>query len=87
MQDNKEILKNILARKIKDLREAENKSISLISDEINLSKSVWSNLEKGIKDPQFTTIWRIAESLNIPLSKIILDIEKEIKDKISFIDS
>lgn len=86
MQNNKLILKNKLAEKIKTLREKSGKSITLLSNEVDLSKSIWSDLEKGKKDPQFSTLWRIAESLGAPLSCIILEIEKEIKDKVSFID-
>ncbi|MDD3593985.1 MAG: helix-turn-helix transcriptional regulator [Candidatus Gastranaerophilales bacterium] len=86
MQENKQILKNTLAKQIKILRKKSKKSISLLSDEVNLSKSIWSDLEKGVKDPQFSTLWRISESLNIPLSKIIAAIEKELKNSISFIE-
>ena len=35
-------------------------SISQLSNEIGLSKSIWSELEKGRKDIQLTTFWRIA---------------------------
>jgi transcriptional regulator with XRE-family HTH domain len=48
------------------------------SDEIGLTKSVWSNVEAGNRDPQLSTIWRIAEALNIPLSQIILELEQEL---------
>ena len=87
MQDKKEILKSILSKKIKKYREISNKSISLICNEIDLSKSIWSDLEKGIKDPQFSTLWRIAEGLNIPLSDIVIEIEQELKGKINFIEN
>ena len=45
---------------------------------IGLTKSVWSKVEEGERDPQLSTIWRMAESLNIPLSEIIKEIEKEL---------
>lgn len=86
MQDNREILKAALADKIKTYRLATGKSITLISNEVNLSKSIWSDLEKGIKDPQFSTLWRIAESLNIPLSLLIKELENDLKNKINFIE-
>ena len=77
MQDKKEALKKILSEKIKKYRKSSNKSISLICDEIDLSKSIWSDLE----------LWRIAEGLNIPLSEIIVEIEHELKGKINFIEN
>ncbi|MBO5385942.1 helix-turn-helix transcriptional regulator [bacterium] len=52
--------------------------MSKTSDEIGLTKSIWSNVEAGNRDPQLTTIWRMAEALNIPLSKIIIELEKEL---------
>ena len=73
-----------MSEKIKKYRKSSNKSISLICDEIDLSKSIWSDLEK---DPQFSTLWRIAEGLNIPLSEIIIEIEHELKGKINFIEN
>ena len=45
------------------------------SDEIGLTKSIWSNVEAGRRDPQLTTIWRMAEALNVPLSQIITELE------------
>ena len=87
MQDQKKKLQIILADIIKEYRLKQHKSISLIANEINLSKSIWSDLEKGIKDPQISTLWRIAEALNVSLSQIIKKIEIKAKDNINFIES
>ena len=58
----------------------------MISNEINLSKSIWSQVEKGVKDIQISTLWRICEALEIPLSTLILEIEKRTKGKINFLE-
>lgn len=87
MQDQKKKLQIILADIIKEYRLKQHKSISLIANEINLSKSIWSDLEKGIKDPQVSTLWRIAEALNVSLSQIIKKLEIKAKDNINFIES
>ena len=86
MQGNKEKLQKILASIIKKHRKASKKSISLISNEIMLAKSLWSDVEKGKKDPQFSTLWRIAEALEIKLSDLIKEIENKAQDSINFID-
>lgn len=86
MPSNKQILQNVLAKRIKDLRVKQGKSISLISNEVGLAKSLWSDTEKGIKDPQFSTMWRIAEALDIPLSQLIKDVELAVQNKVSFIE-
>ena len=78
MQEKKLIFAKILARIILKYRGKTGKSISKISNEIDLTKSVWSEIEAGNRDPQLSTIWRIAEGLDIPASQILLDMEKEI---------
>lgn len=73
MQDRKYELQKALAIVVKKYRSK--KSISLISNEIDLSKSIWSNLEKGEKDIQLSTFWRIAEALEVRPSILVNDIE------------
>jgi transcriptional regulator with XRE-family HTH domain len=78
MQDKKLKFQNSLAKIIKKHRQDLKLSMTKTSDEIGLTKSVWSNVEAGNRDPQLSTIWRIAEALNIPLSQIILELEQEL---------
>ena len=87
MQESTDLLKQTLAEVIKEYRLEQNRSISLLSREVNLSKSIWSDLEKGIKDPQLSTLWKVAESLNVPLSQIIKVMEENLKNKLSFIEN
>lgn len=75
MQDKKLKFQNALAKIIKKYRENLRLSMTKTSDEIGLTKSIWSNVEAGRRDPQLTTIWRMAEALNIPLSQIIAELE------------
>ncbi|MFA6990268.1 MAG: helix-turn-helix transcriptional regulator [Candidatus Gastranaerophilaceae bacterium] len=90
MQDEfkkeREYISQLLGSLVKKLRKEKGKSINLISNEAELSKSIWANLEKGHKDPQFTTLWRIAEALDMPLSEIILVLESEIPEGWGFLD-
>ena len=67
-----------LAEIVRDLRLKKNKSISLSSDEIGITKSIWADLEKGKKDPQLSTIWRIAEGLEISPNKLFKLIEEKL---------
>ncbi len=78
MQDKKLKFQNSLAKIIKKHRQSLQLSMTKTSDEIGLTKSIWSNVEAGNRDPQLSTIWRMAEALNIPLSKIILELENEL---------
>lgn len=74
--NNKKLMQRALSSIIKKYRIERNKSISLISDEIGMTKSMWADLEKSIKDPQLSTLWRISEALDIPMSTIIIELEK-----------
>ena len=62
MQELKKELQKAIANVVKNQRK---KSITKSADEIGMGKSLWADLENGIKDPQFSTLWRIAEGLDI----------------------
>ncbi len=62
MQELKKELQKAIANVVKNQRK---KSITKSADEIGMGKSLWADLENGIKDPQFSTLWRIAEGLEI----------------------
>lgn len=83
---NKKILQKAISEIIKKHRLEKQKSISLISDEIGMTKSMWADLEKSIKDPQLSTLWRIAEGLEIPLSDLIKELENNLNRDFSLIN-
>ena len=83
MQELKIELQKATAKVIKNLRK---KSITKSADEIGMGKSIWADLENGIKDPQLSTIWRIAEGLEIKPHMLIKKIEEELGDSFSFIE-
>jgi transcriptional regulator with XRE-family HTH domain len=85
-EKNKKKLQKMLSDVVKQRREKTNKSISLISAEIDMTKSMWADLEKGVKDPQLTTLWRIAEGLEIPLSLIISELESKLENDFSLVE-
>lgn len=85
MQETKRELLKITGNIIKKYRGI--KSISLLSNEIELSKSIWSEVEKGNKDIQLTTLWRISEGLNIKPSELIKEIENMLGKDFSFLEN
>jgi len=80
MQDEYNVKKQklifALACIVKKHRTVQNKSISKVSAEILMTKSMWQTLEAGKKDPQFSTLYRVCEALNISLA----DLNKELKE-------
>ena len=84
MQDPKIKLQFAIAKVVKTNRK---KSITKSADEIAMGKSMWADLENGIKDPQFSTLWRIAEGLEIKPHILVKMIEDELGEEFSFIEN
>ena len=84
MQDRRKELQSAIAIVVKTLRK---KSITKSTDEIGMWKSLWADLENGIKDPQFSTLWRIAEGLEIRPSELVRLIEEELGEDFSFLEN
>lgn len=84
MQELKKEFQKAIASVVKNQRK---KSITKSADEIGMGKSLWADLENGIKDPQFSTLWRIAEGLDIKPHILVELIEKELGENFSFLEN
>ncbi len=68
----------------KDLRGK--KSQYIIGAEYGIPSSVISELERGKKDPQLTTIFKLAESCGIKPSQLLAKVEELLPDDFSVCD-
>ena len=84
MQDRKNELQKTLASIIKNYRKT---SITKLSDEIGISKSILSDLENGNRDIKLSTLWKIAEGLEILPSVILHDVEMKLGKNFSFLEN
>lgn len=84
MQELKKEFQIAIAKVVKNLRK---KSITKSAYEIGMGKSLWADLENGIKDPQLSTLWRIAEGLEIKTSDLIKMVEDELGENFSFLEA
>ena len=84
MQDRRKELQNAIAQVVKQNR---TKSITKSAEEIGMGKSMWADLENGIKDPQFSTLWRIAEALEIKPHRLVEEIEDYLGENFSFLEN
>ena len=58
-----------------------------ISAEISMSKSTWREAENAIcQDIRLTTLWKIAEGLDIPLATLIDELAKDLGEDFSLSD-
>ena len=85
MQERKLELQRALAAVIKKYRNKQ--SISQLANEIDLSKSIWAGIEKGERDVQLSTFWRIAEALDIKPSQLLHMIESSLGKDFSFLEN
>ena len=83
MQEIRTTLQLAIAKVVKELR---TKSITKSSDEIGMGKSLWADFEIGIKDPQLSTLWRIAEALDVKPHVLIKRIEDELGENFSYLE-
>ena len=71
---------------IKKHRKSQGKTIYKISAEAGLPKATWRELELGLKNFRFTTLWKIADGLDIPLATLIDELSKKLGDDFSLTD-
>lgn len=73
-----------LGEVIRERRMSLNKSMYLISAECGMSKSTWREAELGVcKDINLSTIWKIADGLEVSPSELLLEVEKRLSQNFS----
>lgn len=84
VEENKKIILKILAQCVKELRG--DKSQFIHASESDISTSIISTIERGMKDPQLTTVFKLAESFNIKASDLIKMIEEKLPTNFCMIE-
>lgn len=73
--DKTKYLAKQMGEVINKLRE-EKGSLNKFAFENEIDKGNLSRLENGINDPKLSTLWKVAEGLDIPLSELIKKLEQ-----------
>ena len=82
--DKKQLIKDALAKLLIELRGK--KSQFIFASENDISVSIINNIEHGKKDPQLTTIFKLAEAFNMPCDKFIKLLIKYLPKDFSLIE-
>ena len=86
-EDRAKKLITVLGNVIQEYRNKQRKSVYSISAEVCMSKSTWREAELGVcKDIKLTTLWKIAEGLDIPASEILNQVRIELGQDFSLAD-
>ncbi len=89
MQDDEKIriFKTKFGNLIRELRKSKkNLSLNKFANEYDFNKSNLSKTERGIYNVHYITAWKLAESLDIKLSKITKMLEDQLGDDFKLID-
>lgn len=70
-------LGRIIALNLKKLRTERNLSLGQLAAECGISKTMLSDIEKGGSNPTINTIWKIANGLKVPYTRLIDEEEGE----------
>lgn len=70
-------LGKVIAFNLKELRTERNLTMGQLSNISGISKSMLSEIERGGSNPTINTLWKIANGLNVPYTKLMEGIEKE----------
>lgn len=70
-------LGKIIALNLNELRTERNLTLGQLSKISGISKAMLSDIEKGSSNPTINTIWKIANGLNVPYTRLIDEVEKE----------
>lgn len=74
----KKILLKTIGKIVKEKRQKLNKGILLFSYEYDIPNSSLAQLEKGNRDVQITTLWKLAEALGMSFPEFVSEIERHL---------
>ena len=84
--EKKQLLIETIGNLVKEKRKSQNKGILLFSYEYDISNSSIIALERGDRDVQLSTIWKIANALGMSFSEFVNEIEAKLPKGFKMID-
>lgn len=84
--DKKTILLKTIGELVKEKRNELNKGILLLSYEYDISNTSLAQLEKGQRDVQITTMWKIANAFGMTFSEFAKEIETRLPKDFKLVD-
>ncbi len=83
-EGKKKTICTALAKTVKRLRGK--KSQFILGAEYDIPSSVISDIERSVKDPQLTTLFKLANAFGLSLSQFLKELEKELPKNFSVSD-
>ena len=70
-------LTGLLGRTVQKLRKANSLSLSELSEQSGVAKSIISQIERNETNPTLATIWRLSQALDVSIERVLSDAEEE----------
>lgn len=83
-EGKKKLIYKALAKTVKRLRGK--KSQFILGAEYDIPSSVISDIERSVKDPQLTTLFKLANAFGLSISQFLKELEKELPENFSVSD-
>ena len=74
----KSLLLHTIGDIVKEKRKSLNKGILLLSYEYDIPNTSLAKLEKGERDVQISTLWKLSEALGMTFSEFVKELEKRL---------
>jgi XRE family transcriptional regulator, regulator of sulfur utilization len=72
-----QVISGQLGKTVQRLRKAYNLSLSELSEQSGVAKSIISQIERNETNPTLATIWRLAEALDVSIERVLQAAEDE----------
>ncbi len=79
-QDDKLLLLDVMGQIVKEKRKALNKGILLLSYEYDIPSSSIAQLEKGKRDVQISTLWKLVNALGMNFTDFIDEVNARLPE-------
>lgn len=83
-KEKKNIILKAIAFTVKRLRGT--KSQYLLGGEYGIAPSILSDIEREVKDPQLTTLFKLAGAFNLSISQFMQELEKDLPKDFTIYD-
>lgn len=84
--ERKALLLKTIGKIVKECRIKKGKGILLHAYEYDISSSSLNFIERGVRDVQITTLWKIANSFDMSFEEFIRKVEKELPENFTLIE-
>jgi len=70
-------MKEIIGKRIRKIRESKDLSQENVAEDLGMTTSAYSKIERGVTDPSTTKLFKVAEVLKVDIRDFFVDIKQK----------